>query len=232
MTMSEFERQSLVNEIAEILSIDEFNKCVDSVHQTKEIGRLRFWQESHVEKIMTAIDDDQRDALDGMNEYETFLFFFEPEKCRFDQEAWEAYLADAGIPYREHPESEEDRFMMGWREIPKERQCFIDDAVRELSKIGSLCAFEHCFRMLACHISAEEALLLYADLQRSMRLTCEWKDEFLEIFTQVSSSELPPPIFDEEKACREAKEMLRQAEASIKNAKPENPDGADGDIPF
>jgi hypothetical protein len=99
-----------------------------------------------------------------------------------------------------------------WRTNEPWREDFVFWATRELSKTGDLGAYAHCMRELATGLRTDEVLWLYAQLQKSYRLTCEWQAEFLDLFPQVSRDDLPPPIFDEDAAIRFAEEARAKAE--------------------
>ena len=79
---------------------------------------------------------------------------------------------------------------------PESRQLFLSELVRTLSKLGTLEPYEESLSQLAEHLTSDEIVGLYAQLQQSMRIEEEWKDEFLNIFPAVAPSTLPPDICD------------------------------------
>jgi hypothetical protein len=95
-------------------------------------------------------------------------------------------------------------FVTAWQTHAEWREDFLANATRELSKTGDLGGHAHIYRELAGGLDRCEVLGLFARLQRSYRPTLEWRDEFLAMFPQVSLSDLPSPLFDEEAATREA----------------------------
>jgi len=92
-------------------------------------------------------------------------------------------------------------FLTAWRTHAEWRDHFLASATRELSKHGELGCHAHVFRELA-GLNRDEVLWLFSQLQQSLRATLEWRDEFLALFPQVSLSDLPPPLFDEEEHMR------------------------------
>ena len=97
-------------------------------------------------------------------------------------------------------------FVTAWRTHDEWRADFVANATRELSKHGDLGCHAHVLRELAGGLDRDEVLWLFAQFQRSYRATLEWRDEFLALFPQVALSDLPPPLFDEAVAIREADE--------------------------
>ena len=102
-----------------------------------------------------------------------------------------------------------------WRTNEAWRDDFVFWARRELSKTGDLGAHAEVLRELAEALRPDEILWLYAELQKSYRVTCEWQAEFLALFPEIAASELPPPIFDEEAAVRKSDEMRAKSEQEL-----------------
>jgi len=116
-----------------------------------------------------------------------------------------------------------------WRSNLVWRDDYVFWTVRGLSKTGSLEPHDDVLLELPKILSREEALWLYGQLQQSLRPTLEWRDEFLALFPQVSLADLPPPLYDEEEAMRDAK--AARAESERRYGKP-GPCLPDEEIPF
>ena len=93
-------------------------------------------------------------------------------------------------------------FLTAWRTHDEWRDDFVANAARELSKHGDLGCHAHVLRELARDLRRDEVLWLFAQLQKSLRVTLEWRDEFLDLFPQVSMADLPPPLYDEDEHMR------------------------------
>jgi hypothetical protein len=125
-----------------------------------------------------------------------------------------------------------------WRVNEPWRTDFVFWATRELSKTGDLGAHAHVLRELAGGLLADEVLWLFTQLQQSLRPTLEWRDEFLALFPQVSLADLPPPLYDEDAAMREAEAAHEAAERERAEAEKEYVrrhgalPGPDDPIPF
>jgi hypothetical protein len=112
-------------------------------------------------------------------------------------------------------------FVTAWRTHDEWRADFVANATRELSKHGDLGCHAHVLLELAAGLDRGEVLWLFAQLQRSYRPTLEWRDEFLTLFPQVALSDLPPPLFDEAVAIRQAEEARATAERERAEAETE-----------
>lgn len=81
-----------------------------------------------------------------------------------------------------------------WQSNLPWRQSILSGAVRELSKSGSLAPYEHIWSGLSPHLSKEEILAIYRELQTAKVPEAEWIAEFVALFPTVSTAELPRPI--------------------------------------
>jgi hypothetical protein len=90
-----------------------------------------------------------------------------------------------------------------------------------LSKHGDLGCHAHVLRELASGLDRDEVLWLFSQLQQSLRATLEWRDEFLALFPQVSLSDLPPPLYDEEEHMRRSEARRAAAERERAEAEAE-----------
>jgi hypothetical protein len=112
-------------------------------------------------------------------------------------------------------------FVTAWRTHDEWRDDFVANATRELSKHGDLGCHAHVLRELAGGLGRDEVLWLFGQLQRSLRATLEWRDEFLALFPQVSLADLPPPLYDEEAAMRWAAKQRAATERERAEAEAE-----------
>jgi hypothetical protein len=169
------ERHNQLREAAaETLRPEEFDRLVASVSDARRLGRLRYWQEQLLDRIPG-----------GEVGFEEFVAAFEGApllRPRADASA-------ATVGYAE-----------AWRSNTEWRDDFVSNAARELSKHGELGCHAHVLRELAGSLQRDEVLWLFAQLQQSQCGTLEWRDEFLALFPQVSLSDLPQPLYDEEAA--------------------------------
>jgi hypothetical protein len=129
-------------------------------------------------------------------------------------------------------------FLTAWRTHAEWRDHFLASATRELSKHGDLGCHSHVFQELAGGLNRDEVLWLFSQLQQSLRATLEWRDEFLGLFPQVSLSDLPPPLYDEEEHMRWSEAQRAAAERERADAEAEyirrhgTLPGPDDPIPF
>jgi hypothetical protein len=98
-----------------------------------------------------------------------------------------------------------------WRSNLLWRDDYVFWTARGLSKTGTLQPHDEVLLELPKFLSRDEVLWLFSQLQQSLRPTLEWRGEFLALFPQVSLADLPPPLYDEEAAMREAKVAYEQA---------------------
>jgi hypothetical protein len=82
--------------------------------------------------------------------------------------------------------------LASWRSNLPWRDDYVFWTARALSKTGSLEPHDEVLLELGKLLSREEALWLYAQLQKSRRSESEWRAEFLWLFRQVSPADLPP----------------------------------------
>ena len=162
----------------ETLGPVEFDRLVVSFSETRRLGRLRYWQEQLLARIPG-----------GTVGFEEFIAAF--ENAPLQRPKAEASAGTAPV-----------RFVEAWRTNTEWRDHFVENATRELSKHGELGCHAHVLRELACGLHRDEVVWLFAQLQRSLRATLEWRDEFLALFPQVSLTDLPQPLYDEEEAMR------------------------------
>jgi len=122
--------------------------------------------------------------------------------------------------------SDHDSFVAAWQSDSQTRQLFVSEVTRELSKTGSLEAFEDHLSMLVSHMSKDDVVGLFAEFQKSKRPEFEWKQDFLAIFSNVDESDLPASIVDDDEARRVADEARQASELQGK------PQSGYPDVPF
>jgi hypothetical protein len=113
-----------------------------------------------------------------------------------------------------------------WRTNHDARIETIEEAVRTVSKLGTIMALAEVFRELAAFLTKGEVIQLYKDLRESRRPEREWRPEFLAIFSGIQETDLPPIVYDQLPAsAEETPERFRPPKTPL-NIR------SDGDIPF
>ena len=84
-----------------------------------------------------------------------------------------------------------------WRTNHAARQETIEEAIRTVSKLGTIKPFQDVFLELAAFLAKDEIIQLYLDLRESRRPESEWRQEYLTVFSNIHESELPPIMYDQ-----------------------------------
>ena len=121
--MSESEREQLISQVINAIGAQQFNRCVESLSDTLQLGRLRYWQESLIERALPQLESDTRAYIAALGTFDAFTALFDGEsrrpfavtkdafvarpidyyddtECKFDTDWLDAALSS--VEFREH----------------------------------------------------------------------------------------------------------------------------------
>lgn len=79
MVYSDYQRKQFIEKIAKVLGPLQFNQCVESVSQTKYLGRLRYWQEKIIDENAFELSEIERHFFNSFSKFDIFIFIFNNE---------------------------------------------------------------------------------------------------------------------------------------------------------
>jgi hypothetical protein len=180
----------VLEQIAEILGPEAFNRLVASTPATRDKGRLRFWQEELLEKVASQTNL----HICGVEE---FLNLFDGAELReVPQQPWtrEVFLREiAGFPLGGFPldETPPEWMAEAWG-IDSVREAISDDLARDVSKTGSLCCTNEYLSFLERSLSGNRLVDLFLHLrERCGSRESEFRPEFERAFPKCADA-LPP----------------------------------------
>jgi hypothetical protein len=179
------QRQQALDWAARTLDRAGFNRLVNAVPETRVRGRLRYWQE----QVLAQLRLDTGVSLTTAAEY---------------------VAAFEGVPVQELPPPTREEFLVdplaclnatidptwiveAYRTHSRFRDCVLDWVSESVSKMGDLGSASFWIGALAGRLNEAEVAQLYEAIRdRSRRLECEWREEFVTAF-HMTADELPPP---------------------------------------
>lgn len=80
--MSEPERNNLISQTIAVVGAQQFNRCIESLVDTKQLGHLRYWQKSLMDRVLPALDANSRDYVASFGVFDAVVTLFDGEPRR------------------------------------------------------------------------------------------------------------------------------------------------------
>lgn len=178
--MDESTRNSILTVAEELFDSERLYKLASSVGEARSRKGLRYWQEQMLAELT------QHCGID-VTKKTKFIAAFKGTKERY-----------APPKPDNSPAGVLKNMQTTWSDSVNMQQ-WVQWAARDLSKIGTLDSYVHCYRALAKFLTYEQVVALYTSLRDySMRAESEWRHEFLRYFKKTLTDNDLPVAFDDD----------------------------------
>lgn len=166
-----------------------FNRCIDAVSPTKQLGRLRFWQETAIQELRAVLSPDELAFLDAFSELEIFLYLFEQaepreysiEKTEFLTKPIDFYFDEMCIPDPEWYSEALDE--------PGFREYIFGNVVAAFSVDDDFAADERSADVLRNHLAVRHWPSFVEFVAQDLRIPPgEWRGPLLAAFPQARAA--------------------------------------------
>jgi hypothetical protein len=218
---------------ARLLGPEKFNRLVGSVAAVRSLGRLRYWQEDLIARILTTGEPITLGANDFVDVFDGAQLMPEPPRVVTKEEFFARpnywyYLGGAPIPDQWIAEA--------WEQLPEFRENLTYEFEREASKVGDLNAIQSSLEFLDRVLPLGRMVEIYDKVRaRSPHREAEFRPTFQRVFAERMSA-FPASLSREDvigaltaDGCDQATALELLGESRSESARPSR---SEEDIPF